>query len=85
MSIEVPISPDIEAALRKHATDAGLPIETIAARLLDRSIRKIPDLLEISGPIGEAFKASGMSEDELSELLESEKHAMRAERRANRP
>lgn len=38
MSIEIPISPDIEAALRKHATDAGLPIETIAARLLDRTI-----------------------------------------------
>jgi hypothetical protein len=38
-------------------------------------------LLEISGPIGQAFSQSGMSEDELSDFLEAEKHAMRDERR----
>jgi len=35
---------------------------------------------EISGPIGEAFSQSGMSEEELSDFLEAEKHALRAER-----
>lgn len=82
MRIEVPIPPDVEAALRRHSAEAGLSVETLVARLLERYVRKIPDLVEISGPIGEAFKASGMSEDELSELLEREKHAMRAERRS---
>jgi len=40
--------------------------------------------LEISGPIAEAFVRSGMSEDELSDFLEAEKQAMRAERREKR-
>ena len=38
----------------------------------------------ISGPVAEAFADSGMSEEELSEWLEAEKHAMRAERRGGR-
>jgi hypothetical protein len=38
-------------------------------------------LREVSGPIGAAFSRSGMSEDQLSDFLEAEKHAMRAERR----
>jgi hypothetical protein len=37
---------------------------------------------EISGPIAEAFARSGMTEEQLAEFLEQEKHAMRAERRA---
>jgi hypothetical protein len=85
MSMSIPLSTEAEARLRKHADDAGLPAEAIAARLLERSLSKIPDLIEISGPIYETFKASGMTEDELSELLEREKHAMRAERRAKMP
>lgn len=81
-TLEIPLSSKAEAMLRKHAHEAGLPAEAIASRLLERSLSKIPDLVAISGPIYEAFKASGMTEDELSELLEREKHAMRAERRA---
>jgi len=85
MTLEVMISPKAEATLRKHADQAGLPAADIAACLLERSLSKIPDLVEISGPIYEAFKASGMTEDELTELLEREKHAMRSERRAKKP
>ena len=85
MSISIPLSTEAEAKLRKQADEAGLPAEAIAARLLERSLSKIPDLVEISGPIYEAFKASGLSEDDLTDLLEREKHAMRAERRAKMP
>ncbi len=84
MTLEIPLSDKAEATLRKHAHQAGLPAEAIAARLLERSLSKIPDLTEISGPIYEAFKDSGMTEDDLAELLEREKHAMRAERRAKK-
>jgi hypothetical protein len=81
MSLSISISDDAERMLRDHAQKAGLPPEALAARLLERSVRKLPDLVAISGQIGEAFKRSGMTEDELSELLEAEKHAMRAENR----
>ena len=84
MTISIPLSSKAEATLRKHADQTGLPPEAIAARLLERSLSKIPDLKEISGPIYDAFKASGMTEDELTDLLESEKHAMRAERQTKR-
>ncbi len=84
MSISIPLSTEAEARLRKHAGEAGLPAEAIAARLLERTLFKIPDLVEISGTIYEAFKSSGMSEEELSDLLEREKHAMRNERRAKK-
>jgi hypothetical protein len=39
-------------------------------------------LKEHSGPIYEAFKASGMTDDQLGDVLEKAKHEMRAERRA---
>ena len=82
MTLVIPISPEAEAALRRHADESGLSAEAIAARLLERSLAKIPDLLELSGPIYEAYRESGLTEDELAEMLEREKHAMRAERRA---
>lgn len=85
MMLEVPLSSNAVASLRRHAEEAGLPAEAMAARLLERSISKIPDLVAISGNIYEAFKASGMTEDELSEMLEREKHAARLERRAGNP
>ncbi len=56
---------------------------TYAARQLELLVARPRSLQEISGPIGQAFSQSGMSEDEISDFLEAEKHAMRAERRKN--
>ncbi len=85
MTLHLSISGETERSLRRHADLLGLPVETVASRLLERFVLRIPDLLEMSGPIYDAFKASGMSEDELSDLLEREKHALRAERRGQTP
>ena len=52
---------------------------TYAAQQLER-IAASRSLEELSGPVAEAFRKSGMTEDELSDLLEEEKHRMRAER-----
>ena len=81
MSISLPISDEVEKALREQARDAGVSAETLAAQIVERSVRTIAELRAITAPMNEAFKASGMTEDELSELLEAEKHAMRAERK----
>ena len=81
MESSVAISDAVAAELRAKARAAGVNLEAYAARQLER-VAAIPENLEaISGPIVEAFKASGMTEDELSDLLETEKHAMLAERR----
>jgi hypothetical protein len=81
MAISLDISGDAERALREQACAEGVTPEALAARIVELAVRAAIDLRAISGPIGEAFKASGMTEAELGELLEREKHAMRAERR----
>lgn len=40
-------------------------------------------LNKILQPVRDAFTASGMTDDELAELLEHEKHAMRGDSRGN--
>jgi hypothetical protein len=55
-------------------------VETYAAALIEQSAKPPLTLAEISGPIAEDFARSGMTEDELGDLLEEAKHLMRAER-----
>ena len=63
---------------------AGVDIETYAARQLELMATPVRSLKEISGPIAEEFARSGMTEQELSDFLETQKHEARAERRAKR-
>lgn len=82
MLLSIPISVEAEAKLKAKAALAGVDVETYAARHLEMMAMPPQSLEEISGPIGKAFTQSGMTEDELADFLEQEKHAMRAERRA---
>jgi hypothetical protein len=43
-----------------------------------------PTLDEILSPARERFAASGMTEDQLADLLEGEKHAARTDRRGRK-
>ncbi|HZK81005.1 MAG TPA: hypothetical protein VFC46_08060 [Humisphaera sp.] len=81
MVLSLSISPQTEAKLKAKAAAAGVDVETYAVRQLELMAAPPRSLKHISGPIAEAFNRSGMSEDELSDFLEAEKHAMRAERR----
>ena len=84
MVLKLAISQRTEARLKAKAAAAGEDIKTYVTRHVEHIARQ-KTLEEISGPIAKAFKKSGMTEDELAEFLEQEKHAMRAERRAKRP
>ncbi len=81
MVLSLSISAETEAKLKAKATAAGVDMETYAARQLELMAMPPKSLRQISGPIAEEFSRSGMSEDELSDFLEAQKHAMRAERR----
>jgi hypothetical protein len=85
MVLSVTISSEAEAKLRAKASAAGVDIATYAGRQLEILAQRPRSLREISGPVGEAFARSGASEDELTDFLEAEKHAMRAERRGKAP
>jgi len=81
MVLHVPISPKTEAKLKAKAAAAGEDVEKYASRQLEAIAQRLT-LEELSGPIAKAFQKSGMTEEEWGDLLEQEKHAMRAERRA---
>ena len=82
MTIHIPISPEAEARLRRRAEACGEELASFVAKLVSHFAEPPTPLKELSGPIFEAFKASGMTDDELGDLLEKAKHEMRAERRA---
>ena len=84
MMLSLSISPEAEAKLKAKAAAAGVDVETYAARHLELMAAPLKSLKDISGPIAEEIARSGMTEDQLSDFLEAEKHAMRAERREKR-
>ena len=77
MTLTVPLSPETEAKLLAKTRAMGIDLGTYAARLLERSVSARAILEEISGEAGINFKKSGMTEEELGELLEREKHEAR--------
>ena len=82
ITLEIPISSEAEARLREKAAAAGQDLTAYAAGVLERVAKRPLTLEELSGPIAEDFRRSGMSEDDLTDLLESAKHEMRRRRRA---
>lgn len=82
MLLTVPISEELEVKLAAKAKAAGVDVSTYVATIVEQTVKASLSLTEISGTIADDFAKSGMTEDELSEFLEAEKHAMRTERRA---
>ncbi|MGB7156443.1 MAG: hypothetical protein WBD40_00170 [Tepidisphaeraceae bacterium] len=83
MTLNLSISEQAEAGLKARAAAAGMAPEAYAARLLERHIAKMT-IDELLAPVRAEFEASGMTEDELVELLEAAKHEMRAEQRGRK-
>jgi hypothetical protein len=79
--VSIPISGEVEARLRARAAAAGQDVVTYAAKVLERLSQPPRTLGEISGPLAEEFRASGMTDDGLGDLLEEVKHEMRRQRR----
>jgi len=66
--------------LAAKAQAAGVDVQTYVERIV-RAAAASPPLDEVLRPIRDAFHASGMSDEELGELLEHAKHEIRRERR----
>jgi hypothetical protein len=79
MTLAVPISPTAERRLADKAKAAGVDLPTFIARLLEAEAQR-PTLIELSGEVYENFKRMNMTDEELGERLEEEKHAARAAR-----
>lgn len=81
--LEISLTPEAEARLRERAAAVGRPPAELARSIVERDVRR-PTLEEISGPIYREFLKSGMTDDELGDLLEAAKHEMRREKRSER-
>jgi hypothetical protein len=80
MTLAVPISPQAERRLADKAKAAGVDLPTFVSRLLEAEAQR-PTLIELSGQVFENFKRMNMTDEELGDRLEEEKHAGRAARR----
>jgi len=80
MTLAVPISPQAERRLAEKARVAGVDLPTFLSRILEAEARR-PTVMELSGEAFENFKRMNMTDEELGDRLEEEKHAARAARR----
>ena len=81
MVLSLSISNQTEAALKAKASAAGVDLPTYVLGLIEQSTRSPLSIQEISGPVAGDFAKTGMTEDELGDVLENAKHQMRAEKR----
>jgi hypothetical protein len=81
MTLRLHLADQEAERLSEKARAAGLDVRTYIERLIHLAASG-PPLSEVLAPVREAFHASGMSEDELGDLLEQAKHEMRHERHA---
>lgn len=77
MVLQLNISPEAEAELKRRAALAGLDVASFTARQVERLATGTLTLDDLSGPARIEFLQSGMTDDQLGEFLEQAKHEMR--------
>jgi predicted transcriptional regulator len=81
MSLMIEVPDDLAAQLQERAAAIGSIPEKVAIIAIEQQLRANEQLEKSLAPVRQAFLESGMTEDELSDLLEEVKHDMRRERR----
>ncbi len=77
MPLHIEIPDDLARELTERAAAFHGKPEQVALNAIRRSLASDRKLSELLAPVHEAFRESGMTEDEAVELFEAEKHAMR--------
>jgi hypothetical protein len=84
MTIKVDLPPATFERLQAEAQASGKDVETFVREAVEQKLaRRKRTFAEILKPIHDAVDASGVSEQDVDELLEGELRATRAERRAS--
>ncbi len=82
-TIELPGVPDeLIKRLDERLRETGQDRAEYLIRLIERDLAHPATVDEILEPFRQGFKESGMSEEELTELIDTEVRAVRAEKRA---
>jgi hypothetical protein len=80
MDISISIPDELVAKLEKKAAERQQSISTYSSHVVADAVTK-PSLDEIMAPVRADFAESGMSEEEINDLLRGELEAHRREKR----
>ena len=87
-TVELPLTlkltKETRQKLDERAAASGTDVAGYVSTIVEQNTSQPHSLEEISGPIYQRFLDSGLTDDQLSDLLEREKHDARAQRRAGR-
>ena len=81
MSATITLPVELESLLAKKAAARGINVEEFAVDVLNRVARR-PTVSEVFADVRVDFVASGLTEEELGQLIEQALSEVRAERRA---
>jgi hypothetical protein len=81
--LQIPLTPETEAALRQRAEANGEDVAVYAARLL-REALTAPSVDELLAPFRKEVEASGASDDELDALAEALREEVWREQQARK-
>ncbi|HSK70226.1 MAG TPA: hypothetical protein VK892_00920 [Pyrinomonadaceae bacterium] len=76
MTLTIQVPKSIGAILEEKARSSGKEIAEYVEDLIEKDIDRPKTLDEILAPVRKNFAESGMTEEELDELIESERQAM---------
>jgi len=82
MSVVLELEPEVEEKLKKRASTRGTGLNEYLVSVLKKHANISRTLDDILAPARQNFADSGMTEDELAELVDREIKAVRAERKA---
>ena len=83
MTLTLNLDDEDQRRLAEKAKSAGIDVQTYVECIVRAAASRAPTD-QVLQPVRDAFRESGMTEDELGELLEKAKHEMRAERKSRR-
>ncbi len=83
MTLSISISAETEAKLKAKAAVEGVDLPTYAARVLEQLACR-PTLDELLAPLRAEVEASGITEAQLTNLLEEAKHEQRDQRHSRK-
>ena len=75
VTVKLSLTPEEKRTLLARATEKGQDVADYLRTLVEEDLKRPPALSEILAPIHEEFRQSGMSEDELSALIEDAREA----------
>jgi hypothetical protein len=82
LAVTLRISPETRERIVRRATASGQEVDEYLSGIVERAADRPLDLAAISGPVQQRFLESGMTDNDLGDLLETAKHRMRAQRQA---